>query len=107
MRTTITILPEARIELLDLLTTRTRVPSDALALAIFYCEEIERTFTQSGTIPFGAVLKRLHSGSIWWLYADGIWLAFTQQDSVVGPWPFRTKERRITVVAFSAQPDAA
>ena len=107
MRTTITILPEARIELLDLLTTRTRVPSDALALAIFYCDEIERTFIQSGTIPSAAVLKRSQNGSIWWLYAGGIWLALTQQDSVVGTWPFRTKERRITVVAFAAQPDAA
>ena len=107
MRTTITILPEARIELLDLLTARTRVPSDALLSAIFYCEEIERTFTQSGSTPLGAILKRSQSGSIWWLYANGVWLAFTQQDSVVGPWPFRTKERRITVVAFAAQPDAA
>ena len=107
MRTTIDILPKARNELLELLLVRTTNPSDALIAAIFYCEEIERIFSQTGTIPFGAVSKRSQSDSIWWLYADGIWLAFRQQDHVIGPWPFRTKARTITVVSFAAQLDDA
>jgi hypothetical protein len=107
MRGTVTILPVARQNLLGLLTARTPDPAGALRAAIVYCEEVVRVFEEYGAPPPGAVLRPGGERDSWWLFADGIWLAFTREDRYVGPRPFRRLERRFTVVDAAAEPAAA
>jgi hypothetical protein len=107
MRVAVRILPEARVQLLKLLTARAADASDALVVAINYCEEVVRVFQTYGAPPPGAVLRPRGERDSWWLFADGIWLAFTREDLYVGPRPFRRLERNFTVVAAAARPTGA
>lgn len=104
MRVVVTILPLARQQLLDLLTSRADDTADGLKSAIFFCEEVVRVFERYGAPPPGAILRPRGERDSWWLFADGVWLAFTREDRYVGPRPFRQHERRFTVVGVAARP---
>lgn len=106
MRSFVEILPEARSQLLQLLQQRTRSRMDALAASIIYCEEVIRVFEINSAPPSGSVLRPPVEGSVWWwLFADGIWLAFTREDRLVGRWPFRRRiERIVRIVGAATRP---
>jgi hypothetical protein len=108
MRVVVEFLTEAREGLLKLLTKPNDDPGDGLRAAIVYCEAIERVFKEYGAPPPGAILRPRGDEGSWWLFANGVWLAFTNEDEYVGARPFRRELRRtFTVVAAEARPAGA
>lgn len=108
MRVVVEFLTEARESILELLTDRAGDPGDGLRAAIVYCEEVVRVFTKYGAPPPDAILRPRGDDGAWWLFANGVWLAFTREDEDVGPRPFwRQVRRTFTVVAAEARPTDA
>jgi hypothetical protein len=106
MRVAVTVASDVRDRLVRLLLDRTRSQDDALGLAIAYLEEVRRVFEEHGGPPPGAILRPRGPGGSWWLYADGIWLAFTRADRYEGFRPFGELVRTFTVVG-AARPAAS
>lgn len=104
MKVRVSIKPEARHELLRLVAARVADPGAALRLAVAYSDEIVRMFETHAAPPPGAVVRSHGGREMWWLFADGMWVAFTREDRSTGPRPFGRRERIFTVLAVRTRP---
>jgi hypothetical protein len=88
MKVVVEFRSEARDQLLKLIAARAPSLADALLAATTYCEELVRVLEEHAAPPPGAIIRPRETGA-WWLYADGIWVAFTREEKYVGLRPFR------------------
>lgn len=103
MRILVNILPECRNELLTLLTARTDNLEDAVNLTEVYLDGASDLLRQHGGPPSSALILRTRRGrTYWWLYTNGVWLAFTSEDKFGSLLGGRT--RTITLVASVERP---
>jgi hypothetical protein len=103
MTVDVNVMPQARHDLLQLLTARMPTPLDARLAAVLFYEEVVRLMRRYADPPPGAVV-RARAGGGWWLFAGGVWLAFDRFDETTGRWPLRRRRRRFTIVAAAARP---
>jgi len=93
---------DARSELVAVLEDSAPTGQDALLTAMIYLDDMDDQFKQHGGPPPGARVRPRPDGG-WWLYADGLWVAYTIQDRSAG-WLRPRRIRRIVVVAVEATP---
>jgi hypothetical protein len=107
MRTVVTVLAAVRDQLVKVYLDRVPNPVDALLRAVSDLEEIERALAKCGGAPPDAVVRPRGTGGVWWLYANGVWIGYTQADRFHGWPPFGRWVRTITVVAAGRPTDAS
>jgi hypothetical protein len=101
MRVEVTILPEARHDLLTLLAPRTQSESDAIHFGYTYLEDLDRQFQRFDGIPPGSRRVRGADGSErWWRYVNGIWVVYRIADR--SRWLFGGLIRTVTITAFES-----
>jgi hypothetical protein len=100
------VLPQARQELLDLLTPRVPEPGGVARFGGVFIDDMEDTFRRHDGRPPGTERRDGPQGSrYWWLYVEGVWVGFRIGRRRVSM--FRTL-RVVTVTAVrSAPPPAA
>jgi hypothetical protein len=96
-----------RDQLVKLYLDRGASQVDALLRTASDLDEIERVLGKYGGAPPDAVVRPRGTGGVWWLYANGVWIGYTQEDRYHGWPPFGRWVRAITVVAAGRPPDAA
>jgi hypothetical protein len=102
MRVEVEWTTEARAEQVELLEAFAPTGPDALLTAMIDLEEMTAQFERHGGPPPGARVRPRPSGG-WWLYANGLWVAYTSRDQSFG-WIRPRRVRRIAVVAVEATP---
>ena len=107
MKIVVEVLSAARAQLLEVLEDRCPSKADALLAAITYCDEITRLFEEYQAPPPDAILRPRGKTGSWWLFASGVWVAFTREDRYLGLRPFRRVERTFTVLGFASRPTDA
>lgn len=102
MRIVVEFTVEARAELFALLAARVPTEGDAARFGELFLEDIEQQFRDYEGLPPGVESYVGARGTVWWWrYVDGIWLAYTFEDST--SWMFRTV-RTVMVIAFEPFP---